>query len=123
VKRNENVSVQLDVGDVLDVAIGRQDTFLILAPEQRDLHLLALVFVGVVLDTPEPSRIPLSSNAVPAVEAAKCGARVVSVWSRYSARVAGARSEPERNGWASGRGKSITRSRLGERSLEGGASD
>src|SRR6266516_62743 len=55
---NENVSVQLDVGDVLHVAIGRQDTFLILAPEQRDLHLLALVFVCVVLH-----RGPQSSGA------------------------------------------------------------
>jgi hypothetical protein len=51
-QRNENVSVQLDMGDVLDVAISGQDTFLILPAEQRDLDLLALVFVRVVLQGP-----------------------------------------------------------------------
>jgi len=37
------VPVQLDVGDVFDVAIGRQDAFLVLAAEKGDLNLLALV--------------------------------------------------------------------------------
>src|SRR5204862_3482083 len=48
-ERHENVAVQLDVGDVLDVAVRRQDTLLVLAPEEGDLDLLALVLVGVVL--------------------------------------------------------------------------
>src|SRR5205823_10109721 len=48
-ERHENVAVQLDVGDVLDVAIRREDALLVLAPKQGDLDLLALVLVGVVL--------------------------------------------------------------------------
>src|SRR5207247_10930320 len=55
---NENVSVQLDVSDVFHVAIGRQDTFLVLTAEKRDLDLLALVLVRVVLHRFEPSGLP-----------------------------------------------------------------
>src|SRR6266550_4617329 len=57
-QRNENVPVQLYVGDVLHVAIGGEDAFLILAAEKGDLNLLALVFVRVVLH-----RGPQSSGA------------------------------------------------------------
>src|SRR5439155_25753959 len=46
---HEDVPVQLDVGDVLDVAVGCQYALLVLAPEERDLDLLALVLAGVVL--------------------------------------------------------------------------
>src|SRR4029077_15960675 len=73
-ERNEDVSVQLNVGDVLHVAVGGQDTFLVFAAEECDLDLLALVFVGVVLDAPEPSENPLSYVVVLAVQAAKCAA-------------------------------------------------
>ena len=48
-KRDQDVPVQLDVGDVLDVAVRGQDAILVLAAEQRDLDLLTLVLVGVVL--------------------------------------------------------------------------
>src|ERR1700741_4733798 len=48
-ERDEDVPVQLDVRDVLDVAVRGQHAVLVLAAEQRDLDLLALVFVGVVL--------------------------------------------------------------------------
>jgi hypothetical protein len=44
------VSVELDVGDVLHVAVGREDALLVLAAEERQLDLLALVLVRVVLD-------------------------------------------------------------------------
>src|SRR5437879_4713865 len=57
-QRNEDVPVQLDVGDILHVAIGRQDAFLVLAAEKGDLNLLALVLVCVVLH-----RGPQSSGA------------------------------------------------------------
>ena len=43
------MAVQLDVRDVLEVAVGGQDAVLVLAAEQGDLDLLALVLVGVVL--------------------------------------------------------------------------
>src|SRR5438094_10328929 len=46
---NEDVAVQLDVSDVLHVAVGRQDALLVLATEEGNLHLLALVLVRVVL--------------------------------------------------------------------------
>jgi hypothetical protein len=52
-QRDQDVAVQLDVRDVLDVAVRRQDAVLVLAPEQGDLDLLALVLVRVVLDTRE----------------------------------------------------------------------
>src|SRR5712691_11998204 len=48
-QRDEDVAVQLDVGDVLDVAVRRQDALLVLAAEERDLDLLPLVFARVVL--------------------------------------------------------------------------
>ena len=41
-ERHENVAVQLDVGDVLDRAVGGENTFLILAAEEGDFDLLAL---------------------------------------------------------------------------------
>jgi hypothetical protein len=49
-QRHEDVAVQLDVGDVLDVAVRGEDTLLVLPSEEGDLDLLALVFVRVVLD-------------------------------------------------------------------------
>jgi hypothetical protein len=48
-ERDEDMAVELDVSDVLDVAVGRQHAFLVLTAEERDLHLLTLVLVGVVL--------------------------------------------------------------------------
>ena len=48
-ERDEDVAVQLDVRDVLDVAVGREHAFLVLAAEEGDLDLLALVLVRVVL--------------------------------------------------------------------------
>src|SRR5439155_16203587 len=48
-ERDEDVAVQLDVRDVLDVAVSRQHAFLILAAEEGDLDLLALVLARVVL--------------------------------------------------------------------------
>ena len=48
-KRDQDVPVQLDVRDVVDVAVRRQHAVLVLAAEERDLDLLTLVLVGVVL--------------------------------------------------------------------------
>ena len=48
-QRHQDVPVQLDVGDVLDRAVRGQHTFLVLAAEERQLDLLALVLVRVVL--------------------------------------------------------------------------
>ena len=62
-QRHEDVAVQLDVSDVLDVAVGGEDTLLVLASEEGDLDLLALVFVRVVLDARSVAN-PLSSVAV-----------------------------------------------------------
>ena len=70
-QRHEDVPVQLDVGDVLDVAVGGEDTLLVLASEEGDLDLLALVFVGVVLDAQERSRSKLVKRVVNALFAIK----------------------------------------------------
>jgi hypothetical protein len=64
---HEDVPVQLDVGDVFDVAVRRQNSLLVLAPEEGDFDLFALVLVRVVLDDSEPSRMGLFSMAVVAV--------------------------------------------------------
>src|SRR5581483_8902921 len=48
-ERNEDVAVQLDVGDFVDVAVRREHAFLILASEERDLDLLTFVLACVVL--------------------------------------------------------------------------
>jgi hypothetical protein len=49
-ERDEDVPVQLDVRDVLEVAVRGQDAVLVLAAEEGDLDLLALVLVRVILD-------------------------------------------------------------------------
>jgi hypothetical protein len=79
---DEDVPVELDVRHVLERAIGREDSFLVLAAEQRDLDLLPLVLVRVVLQGGEASAIPHGCVVAHAVHVAKCGAGVVPVWSR-----------------------------------------
>ena len=64
--------VQLDVRDVLDVAVRGQHTLLVLPAEERDLDLLALVLVGVVLHRavsvyPREGAVPDSEADVAAV--------------------------------------------------------
>src|SRR5581483_6548880 len=46
---DEDVAVELDVRDLVDVAVRGEDAFLVLAAEQGDLDLLALVLARVVL--------------------------------------------------------------------------
>src|SRR2546430_14528966 len=48
-KRDQDVPVELDVGDVLDRAVRSEHSFLIIPAEQGDVDLLALVLVRVVL--------------------------------------------------------------------------
>ena len=48
-ERDEDVAVQLDVGDLVDVAVCGEDALLVIAAEERDLDLLALVLARVVL--------------------------------------------------------------------------
>src|SRR3954451_15272349 len=48
-ERDQDVPVQLHVRDVLEVAVGGQHPVLVLAAEEGDLNLLALVLVRVVL--------------------------------------------------------------------------
>ena len=52
-ERHEDVPVELDVGDVLDQAVGGEDAVLLLAPEEGDLDRLALVPGRVVLHRAE----------------------------------------------------------------------
>jgi hypothetical protein len=66
-QRDEDVPVQLDVRDVLHVAIGRQDTFLVFAAEERDLDLLPLVLVRVVLHRPQGSRFGSTQRVGPSL--------------------------------------------------------
>jgi hypothetical protein len=93
-KRDENVAVQLEVRDALDSAVGGQRAVLVLAPEELDLDLLALVLVRVVLHRPERSGTTGNIRVVPAVQAVKCRPRVVPVWSR-TARYGGLSSARE----------------------------
>ena len=48
-ERDEDVPVQLDVGDFVDGAVGGQDPLVVIAAEERDLDLLALVLARVVV--------------------------------------------------------------------------
>ena len=50
------MSVELDVRDVLERAVCGEDAFLVLAAEEGDLDLLALILVRVVLHRAESSR-------------------------------------------------------------------
>src|SRR3954471_24627692 len=52
---HEDVPVQLDVRHLVDVAVCGEHAFLVLAAEERDLDLLALVLVRVVLHRSERS--------------------------------------------------------------------
>src|SRR4051794_11809332 len=46
-QRDEDVAVELDVRHLVDSAVRREDTVLVIAAEERDLHLLALVLARV----------------------------------------------------------------------------
>src|SRR5215203_4172536 len=80
-ERHEDVPVELDVGDIVDVAVRGEDAVLVLAAEERDLDLLAFVLVRVVLDGLEPSRKPNRYAPAHAVAAVKRVPGVVPVWS------------------------------------------
>jgi hypothetical protein len=67
-ERDEDVAVQLDVGHVLDRAVGGERALLVLPAEEGDLDLLALVLVRVVLDgrkLAKTSAVTAGSNAEP----------------------------------------------------------
>jgi hypothetical protein len=49
-KRNEDVPVQLEVRHVVEEAVRGEHAVLVVATEERNLDLLALVLAGVVLD-------------------------------------------------------------------------
>jgi hypothetical protein len=53
---DEDVTVELDVRDILERAVRGQNALMVLPSEQRDLDLLALVLVRVVLDGAQASR-------------------------------------------------------------------
>src|SRR5207247_11455197 len=55
-ERDEDVAVELDVGDVVDVAVGRPYSVLVLAAEQGYFDLLALVLARVVLHEGQSNR-------------------------------------------------------------------
>ena len=65
------MAVELDVGDVLDRAVRGEDALLVLAAEQRELDLLALVLVRVVLDAAQASRFGSTMRVAPAVQVVK----------------------------------------------------
>src|SRR5215212_651786 len=56
-ERDQDVAVELDVGDLVDGAVGGQYAFVVVAAEHRDLYLLALVLARVVLHGSERSRL------------------------------------------------------------------
>jgi hypothetical protein len=70
-QRHEDVAVQLDVRDILDVAVRGQNALLVFPTEKRDLDLLAFVLVGVVLDARERSRSGLVKRVVNVLFAVK----------------------------------------------------
>src|SRR5437867_5303890 len=61
-KRDQDVPVELDVGDVLDRAVRSEHSFLIIPAEQGDVDLLALVLVRIVLHRAEPSQSGLAKR-------------------------------------------------------------
>src|SRR4051812_28789214 len=65
-ERDEDVPVELYVRDVVDGAVRGQHAVLVVAAEERDLDLLALVLAGVVLHEPAQStrRIVPFSTAI-----------------------------------------------------------
>ena len=52
-KRDEDVPVELDMRDILERAVRGEDAFLVLAAEESDFDLLALVLVRVVVHEPQ----------------------------------------------------------------------
>ena len=60
-KRDQDVSVQLDVRDLVDRAVRRQHTVVVIASEKRDLDLLDLVLAGVL--DPARSVVPVIRRA------------------------------------------------------------
>ena len=50
------MAVELDMGNVLERAVRRENALLILAAEQGDFDLLALVLVRIILHRAETSR-------------------------------------------------------------------
>src|SRR5438874_13460835 len=88
-QRDQDVPVQLDVGDILDEAVRGEHAVLVVTAEERNLDLLALVLVGVILHPnrsldagkppgggpPVPTRVPpLSRQAPPMLR--PCGSRL-----------------------------------------------
>src|SRR5581483_1031065 len=61
-QRDQDVPVELDVRDVLDVAVRGQHAVLVLTAEQGDLDLLALVLVRVVLHAPARRAYPMGAT-------------------------------------------------------------
>src|SRR6059036_94773 len=76
-KRDEDVAVQLDVRDVLDIAVRGEHALLVLAAEERDLDLLTLVLVGVVLHRTVSlaARLRRTGPRRPRNKLAGCGSR------------------------------------------------
>src|SRR6185437_9304408 len=70
-QRHEDVAVQLDVSDILDVAVRGQHALLVFPTEKGDLDLLAFVLVRVVLDARERSRSGLVKRVVNVLFAVK----------------------------------------------------
>ena len=89
--------VQLDVGHVLEGAVGREDSLLVLAAEESHLDLLPLVLVRVVLQGSEGSRLPLGCVVGEAVFVATSAAGVVSACCWNSCRVT-TRPSPAKDG-------------------------
>src|SRR3989440_1866278 len=87
-ERDEDVAVQLDVRDVFDVAVGREHAILVLAAEEGDLDLLALVLVRVVLHAWQGEPIRWGSSA---------GRRGSGARSRHSWRSDGTARRPRAN--------------------------
>jgi hypothetical protein len=55
------------VGDLVDVAVRGEDALLVIAAEERDLDLLALVLARVVLHSSERSQARMNKRVVLAV--------------------------------------------------------
>src|SRR5215204_3729829 len=59
---DQDVAVELDVSNLVDGAVGGQDALVVVAAEQRNLDLLALVLARVVLHRPERTRCAAPSR-------------------------------------------------------------
>src|SRR6266511_45527 len=81
-QRHQDVAVELDVRDVVDGAVRRQDALLIVAAEERHLDLLSLVLARVVVHRGQSSRPSYGSRRTSQLASDASGSPCTASWMR-----------------------------------------